>query len=129
MSTIGHICCLLISSRRSLGAFCKDAIDLYVPNVIIRNHYTSSLLRKHPRRIQTLFTRKRCVWRQMRSNSNDIALRSNYKRLLYECREAIKDYERSQEDNSMSYLSHKVSVHSINSLIGGCTTPLLHQCY
>ena len=82
------------------GAFCKvlnDAIDLYVPSVIIRNNYTSSVLRKYPRRIQTLFTRKRCVWRQMRSNPNDTVLRSNYKRLVYECREATKDYERSQE--------------------------------
>ena len=82
------------------GAFCKvlnDAIDLYVPSAIIRNYYTSSVLRKYPRRIQTLFTRKRCVWRQMRSNPNDTVLRSNYKRLVYECTEATKDYERSQE--------------------------------
>ena len=81
-------------------AFCKvlnDAIDLYVPSVIIRNYYTSSVLRKYPRRIQTLFTRKRCVWRQMTSNPNDTVLRSNYKRLVHECREATRDYERSQE--------------------------------
>ena len=51
------------------GAFCKvlnDAINLYVPSVIIHNHYSSSVVRKYPRRIQTLFTCKRCVWRQMR---------------------------------------------------------------
>jgi len=35
----------------------------------------------------------------MRSKPNDTALRSNYRRLVYECREAIKDYERSQEAN------------------------------
>ena len=35
----------------------------------------------------------------MRSNPNDTVLYSNYKHLVYECREAIKDYERSQEAN------------------------------
>ena len=81
-------------------AFCailNEALDLYVPSVLLRNGNLNRKLWKYPSNIRILFSRKRCLWRHMKQNPNDVDLSANYKRLVYECRKAIKDYECTQE--------------------------------
>ena len=81
------------------GAFCavlNAAVDLFVPHIVLRDKLRHRLY-KYPRSIRVLFTRKQCLWRQLRSSPNDVNLTSAYKRLVHECRVAVRNFECERE--------------------------------
>ena len=77
-------------------AFCEifnEAIELFVPSVVVRECKNNRWLRKYPAKIRTLFTRKRCLWKQLKRYHNDEKLAIRYKQLVSECRMAVRQYE------------------------------------
>ena len=82
-------------------AFCKildKAIELSVPAVTTCN-ISKRNIKRYPRPIQDLFTRKLAVWRFWRADHNNQSLRQQYNKLNAECRRAVRDYEISRENN------------------------------
>jgi len=62
------------------GAFCDvlyEAVDMFMPSVIIQNDNKSRVKKTCPPSIRTLCIRKRCVWKQMKHNPADVALCTN----------------------------------------------------
>ena len=84
------------------SVFCNvlyDAINLYVPKIVVRNSLCKRRVTKYPSRIRKLLVRKRCLWKQQRRAPENDGISARYKRIARECREAIRSYESSQEAN------------------------------
>jgi len=82
------------------NAFCtilNEAIDLFVPTCE-RKRTTSANIKRYPRHIRKLYSRKLAVWRKYKANRSDKTLRESYEKISAECRLAVRKYEIAREN-------------------------------
>jgi len=75
-----------------------EAIDLFVPSITIKEteNITKRNVQHYPKKIKVLLNRKRCLWRRYKSNG-DTQSKDKYDKAALECKEAIRDFEKSKE--------------------------------
>jgi len=87
------------------SAFCDQldsAIDMFVPAVQVRERRHVNV-RKYPRNIRRLMSRKLTLWRVYKKNRTDCQLKQRYYKLAADCREAVKNmksHSRHREQQS-----------------------------
>jgi len=72
------------------------AFDLFIPWRWTPLHRTKAL-RRYPANIRKLINKKKLLWRVCRCQPNNQVLKSRYRQVQTECREALKNYELSKE--------------------------------
>jgi len=75
----------------------NEAIELSVPTVP-NDHQHSINLKRYPRHIRQLYSRKNVIWKKYKTNRADITLKENYDKITAECRLAVRKYEIAREN-------------------------------
>jgi ribonuclease P/MRP protein subunit RPP40 len=79
---------------RAFTEILNRAISLFVPSVETRTDGLSrKKFRRYPKYIRQLASRKQCLWRRLRQNSCNIKLRSTYRTVANQYKQAVRDLE------------------------------------
>ena len=112
-------------------AFCRrldEAVDLFVPSVETSKR-KSRRVRQYPRHIRRLMSRRLAVWRSYKTNRTDEVLKSRYRKLTDDCRDAIRRHEIYLENqvignnNVGAFYRHVNRKMSHKSSVGALTRP------
>jgi len=76
-----------------------DAVEIAVPKQTTPAYHSSMrcIPKKYPRIIRKLRVKKRYLWRQLRTDKNNSALRTEYKNCVNEWREQLRNYNIQSE--------------------------------
>ena len=76
-----------------------DAVDMAVPKQTTSAYHSSRrrIPKRYPRIVRKPRVKKRNLWRQLRSDRNNSALRTEYKNCVNEWRYMLKNYEKQSE--------------------------------
>jgi hypothetical protein len=75
----------------------NHCIEMFVPYIYVDDLQSRGKYKKYPRNIRILLNRKRCLWRVLRRDGVNLALRARYRCIANECKQAIRNYEINRE--------------------------------
>jgi len=83
-----------------------DAVEIAVPKQTTPAYHSSMrrIPKKYPRIIRKLRVKKRYLWRQLRTDKNSSALRTEYKNCVNEWREQLRNYDKQSEVKARSHI-------------------------